>query len=125
SATTINATSVRILLSMEAGVVTSVTGSNTITLTGFDGASHTVSVTDQTRYQKAGANASLSDVTTGTAIVAAGTLDSNGTLTAKRVMIRVPRIGGQVTAVNGSSYTVSARFGTTYTVNATASTTYV
>ena len=124
SATTINATRVAILLSRVAGVVTNVTG-NTITLTGFDGASHTVNVTGQTRYQKAGASAALSDVTSGTAIVAAGTLDSNGTLTGVRVLIRVPRIGGEVTAVNGSSYTVTARFGTTYTVNATSSTTYV
>jgi hypothetical protein len=124
SATTINATRVIILLSREAGVVTNVSGT-TITVTGFDGASHTVDVTDQTRYQKVGASAALSDVTSGTAIVAAGTLDSNGTLTAVRVLIRVPRIGGEVTAVNGSSYTVTARFGTTYMVNATSSTTYV
>jgi hypothetical protein len=124
SATTINATRVAILLSREAGVVTNVSGT-TLTLTGFDGASHTVSVTDQTRYQKAGASAALSDVTTGTAIVAAGTLDSSGTLTAVRVLIRVPTIRGEVTGVSGSSYTVAVRFGTTYTVNATSSTTYV
>jgi hypothetical protein len=124
SAATINATAIAILLPREAGVVTSVSGT-TITLTGFDGASHTVVVTGQTRYQKAGASAALSDVTTGTAIVAEGTLDSSGTLTAVRVLIRVPTIGGEVTAVNGSSYTVTARFGTTYTVNATGSTTYV
>jgi hypothetical protein len=109
-------------------VVTNVTN-NTITLTGFDGASHTVSVTDQTRYQKAGASAAFTDVTSGTAIVAAGTLDSSGTLTAVRVAIRVPTVAGEVTVVNGSSngssYTVTARFGTTYTVNATGSTTYV
>jgi hypothetical protein len=124
SATTINATRVAILLSREAGVVTNVSGT-TLTLTGFDGASHTVSVTDQTRYQKAGASAALSDVTTGTAIVAAGTLDSSGTLTAVRVLIRVPTIRGEVTGVSGSSYTMAVRFGTTYTVNATSSTTYV
>jgi hypothetical protein len=124
SAPTINATRVAILLSMKAGVVTNVSGT-TLTLTGFDGASHTVSVTDQTRYQKAGASAALSDVTTGTAIVAAGTLDSSGTLTAVRVLIRVPTIRGEVTGVSGSSYTVAVRFGTTYTVNATSSTTYV
>jgi hypothetical protein len=128
SATTINATRVAILLSREAGVVTNVSGT-TLTLTGFDGASHTVSVTDQTRYQKAGASAALSDVATGTAIVAAGTLDSSGTLTAVRVLIRVPTIVGEVTGVSGSSsgssYTVTARFGTTYTVSATSSTTYV
>jgi hypothetical protein len=129
SAPTINATAITILLSREAGVVTSVSGT-AITLTGFDGASHTVVVTGQTSYQKAGASATLSDVTVGTAIVAAGTLDSSGTLTAVRVAIRVPTVAGRVTAVNGSStgsssYTVTARFGTTYTVNATSSTTYV
>src|SRR5437763_2625655 len=124
SAATINATRVAILLSMEAGVVTNVSD-NTITLTGFDGASHSASVTGQTRYPKAGASAAFSDVTSGTAIVAAGTLDSSGTLTAVRVTIRVPTVAGEVTVVNGSSYTVTARFGITHTVNATSSTTYV
>jgi hypothetical protein len=128
SATTVNATAITILLQREAGVVTSVSGT-TITLTGFDGAAHTVVVTGQTRYQKAGASAALSDVTVGTAIVAAGTLDSSGTLTAVRVAIRVPTVAGEVTVVNGSSngssYTVMGRFGTTYTVNTTSSTTYV
>ena len=124
SATTINARAITILLLREAGVVTNVSSTG-ITLTGFDGASHTVSVTGQTRYQKAGASAAPSDVTVGTAIVAAGTLDSSGTLTAVRVTIRVPTVAGEVTAVNGSSYTVTARFGTTHTVNATSSTTYV
>jgi Domain of unknown function (DUF5666) len=128
SPTTINATRVAILLSRVTGVVTNVSD-NTLTLIGFNGASHTVSVTGQTRYQKAGASAVPSDVTVGTAIVAAGTLDSSGTLTAVRVTIRVPTVAGEVTVVNGSSngssYTVTARFGTTYTVNATSSTTYV
>jgi hypothetical protein len=128
SATTINATRVAILLPRVAGVVTNVSDT-TITLTGFNGASHTVSVTGQTRYQKAGASAVPSDVTTGTAIVAEGTLDSSGTLTAVRVTIRVPTVAGEVTVVNGSSngssYTLTARFGTTRTVNATSSTTYV
>ena len=47
------------------------------------------------------------------------------TSAAVRVTIRVPTLGGEVTAVNGSSYTVTGRFGTTYTVNATSSTSYV
>ena len=121
---TINATAITIVLPTEAGVVTNVSG-NTLTLTGFDGAKHTVTVTGSTRSQKAGASATLSDVTTGTALVAEGTLDSNGTLTAVRITIQLPRVAGQVTAVNGSTYTVTGRFGSTYTVNASGSTTYV
>jgi len=113
-----------ILLPTEAGVVTTVNG-DTLTLTGFDGASHTVDVTGQTRYQKAGMNAALSDVTTGTAIVAEGTLGSNGPLTAVRVTIQEPRVAGRVTAVNGSTYTVTGGLGVTYSVTASGSTTYV
>src|SRR5262249_26230218 len=106
------------------GVVTGVNGS-TLTLTGFDGASHTITIDSATRYQKAGQSATLADVTVGTAIVAEGTLQSDGSLHAVRITIQVPRIAGQVTAVNGTSYTVSGRFGTTYTVATTSSTTYI
>ena len=122
--TTITATAIYIILPREAGVVTAVNG-NILTITGFDGAARTINVTDSTRYQSAGQTAALSNITTGTAIVAEGTTDANGVLTAKVVTIQVPRIGGQVTAVDGSSYTVSGRDGTTYTVNTTGSTIYV
>jgi hypothetical protein len=47
--------------------VSSVAARRCLTLIGFDGASHTVDVTVQTRYQKAGASAALSDASTGTA----------------------------------------------------------
>lgn len=124
NATTINATGVTIVLPRVAGVVTNTNGS-TLTLTEFDGATRTVTVSGSTHYQKAGQSAALSDISTGTAIVAEGTLNSDGSLTALRVTIQVPRIGGQVSAVNGSSYTVSGPFGAAYTVNTTGSTSYV
>jgi len=122
--TTITATAIYIILPSEAGVVTAVNG-NTLTITGFNGATRTINVTGSTRYQSAGQPAALSNIMTGTAIVAEGTTDANGVLTAKVITIQIPRIGGQVTAVNGSSYTVSGRDSTTYTVNTTGSTTYV
>jgi len=112
--TTITATAIYIILPSEAGVVTAV-----------NGATRTINVTGSTRYQSAGQPAALSNIMTGTAIVAEGTTDANGVLTAKVITIQIPRIGGQVTAVNGSSYTVSGRDSTTYTVNTTGSTTYV
>ena len=125
SATTINATGITIVLPQVAGVVTSVSGS-TLTLTGFNGTTRTVTVGDATRYQKAGGSAALSDIATGTANVAEGTANSDGSLSAVRVTIQVPRVGGQVTAVNGASYTVAGRVGqAAYTIATTGSTTFV
>jgi hypothetical protein len=124
SAPTIDATAITILLPTEAGVVTNVTG-NTLTLTTFDGATHIVTVSASTRYQKAGQSATLGDISSGSAIVAEGTLGSDGSLSAVRVTIQEPRVAGQVAAVNGSSYTVTGAFGQSYTVATTSSTTYV
>lgn len=123
--TTITATGVTIVLPQVAGVVTGVSGS-TFTLTGFNGTTRTVTVGDATRYQRGGSSAALTDIATGTAIVAEGTTASDGSLSAVRVTIQVPRVAGQVTAVNGASYTVAGRFGqTAYTIATTGSTTFV
>ena len=81
-------------------------------------------MTSTTRYQKAGQSATLADITTGSAIMAEGTSNSDGSLTAMLVTIQLPHLGGKVTAINGSSYTVSGRGGSTYTITATPSTTY-
>jgi hypothetical protein len=124
NATTINATGITILLPTESGVVTAVSG-NTLTVTGFDGATHTITVNANTRYQKAGQSAALSDISSGTSVVAEGTTKSDGSLTALRVTIQLPHIDGKVTAVNGTSYTVTGRAGQSYTIVATADTTYV
>lgn len=122
--TAINATGVTIILPTASGVVTAVNG-NSFTLAGFNGVTHTVNVSGSTRYQKAGQSAALSDIATGSAVVVEGTLNSNGSLAAVRVTIQVPRLGGQISAVNGSSYTIAGRFGATYTVHTTGSTTYM
>jgi hypothetical protein len=124
NAPTIDATAITILLPTEAGVVTNVSG-HTLTLTAFDGATHTVTVSGSTRYQKAGQSVTLGDISTGTAIVAEGTLNSDGSLSAARVTIQEPRVAGQVTEVNGSSYAVTGAFGQSDTVTTTSSTTYL
>jgi hypothetical protein len=124
NSTTINATGVTIVLPQAAGVVSAVNGS-TLTLTGLDGRTWTVTVTGSTRYQKAGQSAASSDVTTGTAIAVEGTQNSDGSLTAVRVTIQLPRLGGQVASVNGASITLQAQGGVTRTVTTSGSTTYV
>src|SRR5205085_7595791 len=77
------------------------------------------------RYQKAGQDAKLGDISAGTAIMVEGTLNSDSSLSAVHVTIQEPRVAGQVTAVKGSSYTVTGAFGQSYTVTTTSSTTYV
>jgi hypothetical protein len=121
----ITATSIAVVLPTEVGVVTG-TGSSTLALTGFNGATHTVNISSTTRYQKAGQTASSSDVTTGTAVVVEGTTNTDGSINADLVTIQLPRVGGQVTATGTNSYTVSGRNGnTSVTVNTSSSTTYV
>jgi hypothetical protein len=124
NATTINATAVTIILPQIGGVVTA-TSSSTIVVTGFDGATHTILVGSSTRYLKAGHGASLADITIGTRITAEGTLNTTGSLNAVLVTIQLPRLGGQVTAVHGSTYTVSGPRGSSATIDTTGSTTYI
>lgn len=88
------------------GMVKSVNGSS-IDVTSFDGSKQTIEVSSSTKYVKEGASASLSDVTVGSRIHAEGT-ESNGVIHAMVVEIEVPRVAGKVTAVNNSTYTVSA-----------------
>jgi hypothetical protein len=122
-ADTIEATNVIIVLPHIGGVVTAVNGS-TLTVTGFDGVSHTISVNGNTHFERAGHPATLADVKVGTAIVAEGTENPDGSLSAVEVMIQVPRVIGRVTSINGTSMTVTSPDGTVYTVTTSGSTVY-
>jgi hypothetical protein len=120
---TIAASHVAIILPHVGGVVMAVNGS-TLTVTGFDGSSDTITVNGQTRYERAGHAAALADIKVGTAIVADGTRHSDGSLDAAAVMIQVPHVMGRVTSVNGTSMTVSSPDGLTYTVTTSGNTLY-
>ncbi len=106
SSTNVQATKIYIVLPRIGGVVTNVSGS-TLTLTSLDGATHTVTVSNATTYDKAGHSASIGDIANGTAIAAQGSVGSDGVLSAVRVDIQTPRVAGQVTGVNGSTITLS------------------
>ena len=122
---TMVATSIQIVLPRETGVVTAVNGS-TLTITGFDGSSHTVTLSGSTTYTRAGQSAAQSDVTTGTSINVEGTTNTDGSLNALLVTIQTPRVAGQVSAVSSGSYTIANRAGTSdKTVVTTSSTLYV
>jgi hypothetical protein len=121
---TLTATSIAILLPREGGLVSAINGT-TITIKGRNGTAEVIHVSGSTRYQKGGNVATLNDVTPGVAISAEGTLNSDGTLTAQQVIIQLPRVMGQVTAVSSGTYTLTGRNGSTITVTTSGSTTYI
>lgn len=121
--TTVTASGVTILLPTTEGTVSAVSG-DTITVKDRDNTAATITVSGATRYQKAGKAASLADITPGTTIRAEGTT-SGTTLSAQLVTIEVPHLDGQVTAVSGTTYTITDHDGTVYTVTADSGTTYV
>jgi hypothetical protein len=75
---------VAVILPHLGGLVTAISGS-TITVAGRDGTTGTITVTGTTTYQVAGAAASLADVKVGMVLMAEGTSNSDGSLTASVV----------------------------------------
>ncbi|HEY8199662.1 MAG TPA: DUF5666 domain-containing protein [Candidatus Limnocylindrales bacterium] len=109
------------------GTVTQV-GSGGFTLTARDGATWTITTNGTTAYQlgfssnaKAGTAA---DVKVGGAVIVQGASASNNAMTAATVRVQLPRVGGQVTAKDADSITVTRRDGTTTTIHVSAGTTY-
>jgi hypothetical protein len=124
SGATITATNIIIVLPAASGVVSNLSG-NSFTLTGFNGAAHTIHVSASTRYQRAGATVPANTVTTGAAVIVEGTLNSDGSLNAVRITIQVQQVLGRVTAVNSNGYTIISRRGTTVAIITSSATTYV
>jgi len=129
--TAISATAIDIILPRAGGTVAAVSGSS-ITVSSFNGATQIIHVDSNTHYDRAGKSASLSDITRNTRITAEGNTNKDGSLQAIRIEIVLPRVAGQVTAVNGSSFAVSRFMGpvasgssTTVTVTTSSSTTFV
>jgi hypothetical protein len=105
-----------------AGQVTSVSG-NTINLTGRRAGAVAVTVGATTVYTEAQQAASLADVHTGLLIMACGT-GSSTNVQATKIYIVLPRIGGVVTNVSGSTLTLTSLDGATRTVTVSNATTY-
>ena len=84
------------------GTVSAVSG-NTITVNDMSGATKTVNVSSSTTYLNGAdrTQASQSDVTTGTTILATGQTASDGSITATRVIINPPSPGGFGGGQNG------------------------
>ncbi|HET9110594.1 MAG TPA: DUF5666 domain-containing protein [Ktedonobacterales bacterium] len=122
----ITATRVDIELPHVGGQVTAISGS-TITVKDSQGTSHVIHTSASTTVQRAGASASLSDITTGAQIGAAGTKNSDGSLNAEVISMMLPHAGGQIKSVSGTDLTVTdpRDAGATTVIHVTSSTRYV
>lgn len=113
---------IAIVLPQVAGTVTAV-GTDSITIALRDGTSQTIRTNGSTAYHLEKADGKRSDVSVGSAIVASGEKAADGSLTASSVWVRLPRVAGTVTAIDGSTITLSRRDGTTVTIHAGSATT--
>ena len=101
--------------------VTAIDGSN-LSLKTDDGWTRTITATSDTTITKAGQTIALSDVQVGDEIRFAQTRNADGTFTITQIHVVMPTIGGQVTAVEGSTITVTLPGGTTATIHVSADT---
>jgi hypothetical protein len=103
--------------------ITAISGSS-ISLKTDDGWTRTIAVDSGTTYSKAGATIALGDLKVGDTIGFRQTRESDGSYTIDSITVLLPTAGGQVTAISGSTITVTQRDGTTATIKVNGSTTY-
>jgi len=103
--------------------ITAING-NSLSLKTEDGWTRTISVDSGTTYSKAGATIALGDLKVGDQIAFRQTLESSGTWSIDSITVILPRAGGQVTKVEGSTITVTQRDGSTATITVNGQTTY-
>ncbi|MCI0346378.1 MAG: DUF5666 domain-containing protein [Chloroflexi bacterium] len=104
--------------------ITAINGSN-LSLATADGWTRTITVDADTTFAKAGETIALADLAVGDQVRFMQTLEDDGSFTIDAVVVVLPHVGGEVTAVSGSTITVEQHDGTSATINVTADTTYV
>jgi len=103
--------------------ITAISGNN-ISLETADGWTRTITVASGTTYSKSGATIALGDLKVGDEIGFRQTHETNGTWTIDSIVVVLPRAGGAVTKIDGSTITVTQRDGTTATITVNGQTTY-
>ena len=96
--------------------ITAISGSS-LSLATEDGWTRTITVDDGTTYTKAGEDITLGDLAVGDTIGFRQTLEDDGSWTIDAIAVILPHVGGEVTAVDGSTVTVEQRDGTSATIN--------
>lgn len=103
--------------------ITAISGTN-ISLETLDGWTRTITVDAGTAYSEDGEDIALADLAVDDEIAFRQTREDDGSFTIDAIVVIPPNAGGEVTAVSGSSITVSRRDGSTTTINVNAGTTY-
>jgi hypothetical protein len=103
--------------------ITTIDGSS-LSLETDDGWTRTITTTSDTTVTRAGATITIGDLVVGDQIGFRQKLGEDGTYTITAINVVLPRVVGQVTAIDGSTITLKQVDGTTATVRVSSSTTY-
>jgi Domain of unknown function (DUF5666) len=90
-----------------------------------DGWTRTITVTSTTTITKAGDTISLGDLAIGDQIVFGQDRADDGTYTVTAIRVILPATGGEVTAIDGNTITVTQPGGTTATIHVDGNTNYL
>ncbi len=104
--------------------VTAISGSD-LSLATVDGWTRTIRVDDGTTFSESGDEISLADIAVGDEIAFRQTREDDGSWTIDAIAVILPHLGGEVTAVDGSTITITQRDDTTATINVDGSTEYI
>jgi hypothetical protein len=106
------------------GITITAINGNDISLKTDDGWTRTITVDSGTTYSKSGASINLADLKVGDEVGFRQTRETDGTFTIDSIVVILPRLGGEVTKIDGSTITVTRRDGTTATITVNAQTKY-
>ena len=95
-----------------------------VSLETDDGWTRTITLTDATTITKAGATITAGDLAVGDEVRIRQDRADDGTYTVTHLVVVLPTLAGQVTAVNGSTITITLRGGTTATIHVDGDTIY-
>jgi hypothetical protein len=105
---TVSVSAVEVVLSHSNGTVSAL-DSTSLTLTRSDNSTVKVMLSASTSYLDLGKTISLADLKTGIRLEVAGMSNADGSLNAEVVTVQHDRLGGSVTAINGSTLTIQVR----------------
>jgi hypothetical protein len=110
---------------MFGGITITAINGNDIALQTEDGWTRTITVDSDTDYSKSGEDIALADLAVGDTIGFRQTREDDGTWTIDAIVVILPHVAGEVTAVDGSTITLAGRGDSTSTITVTGDTEFV